>query len=239
MKRIIRLDRHKHEIIEMHDNGMINYDIAKCFGVSKTSISKRLVEWGYAKPLNRIDIIKEDLCDLYCDKKLSEQKIADMHGCHRSLIHRRMMSFGIKRRSYSECRLGSSNPFYGKKHKLSSRAAMSLSYKNGRKISGSNKYGVGAYYDTPNQGRKWMRSGWERKTAVYLTENGKNWYYEYEWLYVGGAYYLPDFYLPDEDKYIEVKGFVFSKTEDKLKKAVKKFNVEIWDANILTGKGIL
>ena len=239
MNRIIKLDECKHEIIEMHDSGMRQYDIAKCFNVSKGAISRRLMWWGCTKPLNRIDITKKDLYILYCDKKLSEQKIADMYKCHRSMIHRYMMSFEIERRSYSECKLGKLNPFYGRKHKRSSKKAMSMSFKNGRKVTSSNKYGVGRYYDTPNQGKVWMRSGWEAKVADYLTENQKNWYYEYEWLDVGDMHYLPDFFLPSENKYIEVKGFVFNSTKNKLERAVKKFNIEVWDGKGLINKGIL
>lgn len=239
MNRLISLDEHKYEIIEMHDNGMIQYDIAKYFDVSKASISRRLLEWGRTTSFKKIDITKVDLYVLYYDRKLSEQEIADIYECSRALIHRRMMSFGLERRSFSECKLGNFNPFYGKKHKHSSRVAMSLSFRNGRRVVGSNRYGIGGYYNTPNQGKKWMRSGWERKTADYLTENGKNWYYEYEWLDIGDISYLPDFYLPNENKYIEVKGFVFDHTKNKLEKAIKKFDIEVWDKDVLIVKGIL
>jgi hypothetical protein len=100
-------------------------------------------------------------------------------------------------------------------------------------------WGKGAYYDTPNQGRKWMRSGWEIKTANYLTKQGKNWYYEYEWLSIGDVHYLPDFCLPNENKYIEVKGRKKKVDMAKVELAMKKYNIELWDGEELLKRGII
>jgi len=238
--RIKLLDLNKEEIIEMYDCSGHSMDyIADYFNVSRASISRRLMEWGFTDHWTEIDLDSKTLYDLYYNKKLSEQQIADRHNCSRAMIHRRMVKFGIERRTYSECRRGKLNPFYGKNHTKNSKRKMSLSFVNGRQITGSNKYGVGLYYDTPNQGRKWLRSKWEAKTADYLTHNKKDWYYEYRWLKVGKEYYLPDFYLTGENKYIEVKGFSFEKTANKLKLATEIYNIEIWNREELINRGII
>jgi hypothetical protein len=69
-------------------------------------------------------------------------------------------------------------------------------------------------YDTIDSlGKKTkVNGGWERTLSEYLNENNINWTnkideeFYYEW---GGKTrrYYPDFYLPDYDFYIEVKGY--------------------------------
>lgn len=234
------LDKYKEDIINMHLNGTIMDDIAICFNVSRASISRRLLDWGYTNHWNIVDITEDKLYELYHNNNLSEQRIADIYNCSRAMIHRRMVRFNIERRSYSECKAGDLNPFYGKKHTYATKKSMSLSFSKGRRsIVGSNRYGKGAYYETPNQGKKWMRSGWEIKVADYLTSIGKIWYYENGWLEMDDVRYLPDFYLPVENKYIEVKGIKFKNTMYKLEKASTKYDIEIWDRKKLIILGLL
>ena len=84
-----------------------------------------------------------------------------------------------------------------------------------------------------------MRSGWELKVSNYLTENNVNWYYEFSWLKIEeGKYYLPDFYLPDENKYIEVKGWKTDRTMEKYNLAKNIYNIELWDKSKLDEVGI-
>jgi len=83
-----------------------------------------------------------------------------------------------------------------------------------------------------------MRSGWEIKVADYLTNNNYDWYYEHKWLKIGDEYYIPDFYLPTENKYIEVKGWKTDKTMYKYNKAKAMYNIELWDYHKLIELGI-
>jgi len=71
------------------------------------------------------------------------------------------------------------------------------------KISASkNKFGVPGYYKNV-----WMRSGIERDVARFLDSRKIDWLYESKrfWLLEMGNTYLPDFYLPNLDVYLEVK----------------------------------
>jgi hypothetical protein len=84
-----------------------------------------------------------------------------------------------------------------------------------------------------------MRSGWEAKVADYLTSKGLDWYYEYEWLKVGDIHYLPDFFIPDLNTYIEVKGRKKRCDMDKFEKARALYNIILWDGIELLKLGII
>jgi hypothetical protein len=54
---------------------------------------------------------------------------------------------------------------------------------------------------------QWMRSSYEVRVAKALDALGIRWEYEPERFDLGSCTYLPDFYLPDEAMYVEVKGW--------------------------------
>ena len=86
---------------------------------------------------------------------------------------------------------------------ISEKAVINENYKN--------MYGTIIEYKSPNQGIIKLRSKLESKYAKYLDDSNIDWYYEYKsfpYLDLAGVRrtYTPDFYLPAEDKYIEVKG---------------------------------
>jgi hypothetical protein len=51
-----------------------------------------------------------------------------------------------------------------------------------------------------------MRSGWETAYAKYLDKQGIKWEYEPKAFNLGKTTYRPDFYLPESDTYVEIKG---------------------------------
>jgi hypothetical protein len=53
----------------------------------------------------------------------------------------------------------------------------------------------------------WMRSSWEVAYAKYLDKQGTKWQYESKTFDLGNTTYTPDFYLPETDTYIEIKGY--------------------------------
>lgn len=73
-----------------------------------------------------------------------------------------------------------------------------------------------------------MRSSWEVKYAKYLDENNIKWEYEPKRFYCGNISYLPDFYLPEKDLYIEIKGFFNSNGLKRFKEFKKYYpNIKI------------
>lgn len=85
----------------------------------------------------------------------------------------------------------------------------------------------------------YVRSSWEANFARYLKKEGIP--YEYEpktfyfnqWERRGAMHYTPDFYLTEEDRYIEIKGQMDSVDRTKLKRMAKYYpdiQVELIDA---------
>ena len=73
-----------------------------------------------------------------------------------------------------------------------------------------------------------VRSSWEANFARYLTFIGKKWEYEPRRLKLNsGKTYLPDFYLPDEDVYYEIKGFWNDRSREKVSDAVKDLKITL------------
>jgi hypothetical protein len=84
-----------------------------------------------------------------------------------------------------------------------------------------------------------FRSAWEANAARLLTFEGRKWEFEkktfwFEKIRRGVRSYLPDFYLPDENIYIEVKGWMDARSKTKLKRMKKYYPdvvIEIWDGD--------
>jgi len=83
------------------------------------------------------------------------------------------------------------------------------------------KHGKGSYYK-----KIWMRSSWETIFAKWLDKQGIKWFYEFKTFDLGDCTYTPDFYLPENDIYIEVKGFWRDDAKKKFKLFKQKYNKE-------------
>lgn len=239
------LDEKKDEIIELYDNGKKQIEIAKHFDVSQTAISLRLRKWGKSNTdFNRFkrfdDIDKETVRHLYWDEEMHPVQIAKKYSCHKQVIVNRMKEWGIPLRTKSQARVGKLNPIYNVGHTKEARKKMSDAFVNGRKFGfGATTWGKGQHYESPLQGKVWMRSSWEVKVANYLTSSGLKWYYEYKWLKIGELHYLPDFFIPILKLYIEVKGRKKKEDMEKLNLARQKHNVILWDRDVLYSLGII
>lgn len=64
----------------------------------------------------------------------------------------------------------------------------------------------------------WMRSSYEVAYAKWLDKNQIKWFYESKAFDLGKTSYRPDFYLPEKNKYIEIKGWW-------RKEAIKKYKL--------------
>lgn len=89
---------------------------------------------------------------------------------------------------------------------------------NIKKVGGSVRYG----------GIK-MRSLLEKKLAILLDSLDIKWEYENEYftLKEGEIVYLPDFYLPKHNQYIEVKGVLQEKDKEKVERFAREKEDEI------------
>jgi len=73
-----------------------------------------------------------------------------------------------------------------------------------------------------------MRSSWEVAYAEYLDKNKIKWLYESKTFNLGDTTYTPDFYLPEFNLYVEVKGW----WRDDAKKKFKIFKRKYKDIKI-------
>lgn len=63
-------------------------------------------------------------------------------------------------------------------------------------------HGIGVWYKNI-----WMRSSYEIKYAQWLDSKNIKWEYEPKAFKLGDATYTPDFYLPETEEWVEVKGW--------------------------------
>ena len=92
--------------------------------------------------------------------------------------------------------------------KLSKSIAYGWKYKNFAKLLHSKKMKYKFI---------WMRSSWEIKFAKWCDKNNIKWLYEPKTFDLGYTSYTPDFYLPERDIYIEIKGYLRKESKDKIK----------------------
>ena len=98
-------------------------------------------------------------------------------------------------------------------------------------------HGNGSYYKNI-----WMRSSWEIAYAKWLDIKSIKWKYEYTTFNLGNTTYTPDFYLINNNKYIEIKGRWFDdakKKFNKFRKLYSKINIEILDFKKLKKMNII
>lgn len=91
-----------------------------------------------------------------------------------------------------------------------------------------------------NGREQFFRSKWEANVARTLDFQGRRWEYEtktfwFEKIKKGARSYTPDFYLPDENLFIEVKGWWDAKSLTKKKRMAKYYpeiKIEYWDSQM-------
>lgn len=98
-------------------------------------------------------------------------------------------------------------------------------------------HGKGSYYNSI-----WMRSSYEIILAKWLNKNKIEWLYESKTFDLGNTTYTPDFYLPEFNLYIEVKGWWRDKAKKKFEEFKQKYcgiRIKIIDKQELQTIGIL
>lgn len=91
--------------------------------------------------------------------------------------------------------------------------------------------GKGTYYKNI-----WMRSSYEIAYAKFLDYSGIKWQYEPKAFDLGNSTYRPDFYIPEWDLYIEIKGYWRDDAKKKYK-LFKKLNPKV-RINVLNKKDL-
>ncbi len=87
-----------------------------------------------------------------------------------------------------------------------------------------------------------LRSNYELFYAKYLDKQGIKWFYEPKTFDLGNTTYTPDFYLPESDTYVEIKGWFRNDAKKKFKlfkKLYSKIKILIVDKNKLKSLKLL
>lgn len=111
------------------------------------------------------------------------------------------------------------------------------------RLQSENCYSRTKFGRRPDLNNRFFRSSWEANVARWLNYNGVKWEYEvktfwFEKIRRGVRSYTPDFYLPDEDRFIEVKGWMDAKSKTKLKRMAKYYpevKIELLDSKRYAG----
>lgn len=98
----------------------------------------------------------------------------------------------------------------------------------GQKPSPKVATGKGGYYTSKNNGIIWLRSSYEIAYAKWLDDNDILWLYEHKHYKLSdGSSYFPDFYLVYEDKYVEIKGYMYPKAKHKIEMFIKEYHINL------------
>jgi len=120
--------------------------------------------------------------------------------------------------------VGDKNPFYGKHHTEETKQHLSkiprISGKDhpryGKPAYPGSGHGNGAYFTKSNNVIIWLRSSYEILFATELEKQTVAWEYEKRIELQNDIIWHPDFYLPEYDLYVEVKGYLTDDSKQKM-----------------------
>lgn len=184
---------------------------------------------------NRFNFTKEFLIKEYTKKENSAIKISRKLGCSRQTVENYLHKYKIRIRTNSESHSGKLNRMYGKRFfgkdnpnfqnggktnkifycKVCGKVVTYMSAKGlgmcsfcSKKGKLNHRFGKSSIHGKRLKYKDvFMRSTWETKFAQFLSLSGHNWIYEPKRFYFNDCTYCPDFYIPDFDCYIEIKGW--------------------------------
>ena len=144
------------------------------------------------KYCSKFNITKQFLIEKYIKEHRSVYKIGKLVKCSYGTI-----TYYLKKYNIPTHRLDYPSPFKGKHHSKKSKKRLSQTHKGFLPFSTLR-------FEYKNIR---MRSSWEVAYAKYLDKQGTKWQYESKTFDLGYTTYTPDFYLPESDTYIEIKGY--------------------------------
>lgn len=200
------------------------------------------------------------LCACGCGKEITiknKYKFIRNHkhrNYHNSDIHKKKCSIALKNKP-GLCgekngmfeKTGNKHPMFGKSKSKETKIKMSAA-QQGTKSHNYGKTGklctwrfgktpshlVGrgerSYYQSPLQGQVCFRSSYELVFAKYLDSIHELWMYEMETFDLGNTTYTPDFFLPRQEKFVEIKGYMLPKAQEKINQFRKQYP---WDLDVL------
>jgi hypothetical protein len=145
-------------------------------------------------------------------KKASDSKLGEKNPAKRP----------EERKKMSELKSGENNPNYGKKGILSTRYGIPHTSES-RKLMAKRMI----HYSSPLQGEIILRSHHEELYANFLDSKKRLWLYEPETFDLGETTYLPDFFLVNEEKFVELKETMYFKDKEKIRLFLEQYPFEL------------
>lgn len=177
-----------------------------------------------------------------CEKKLSDNRAKRCNKCFQLDILNPNYVNGKTNKKHFCIKCGKSITYNAKTNMCLKCAAK---YVIAPKISGkkSSNYGKSVNWKLIKYKNIYMRSTWEANFAKWLDLSGIKWEYEpkaFE-LKINGkdTTYTPDFYLPEFDCYIEIKGWWRNDAKEKFLKFQKLNKIKLFDKVKLSIFGII
>ena len=157
--------------------------------------------------------ISEDVLQkMYINKNMTVAEVAKELKISYSVTLYHMRKYNIARRSISDA-------LKGKPKSIAHRKKLSEAQKGNKNpnFGKGRKCGHRCWYSCPDGKVVSMRSHWEVWYAEYLREN--NIYFKYEcltFILKDGRAYTPDFFLPNTNEFVEVKGWLTPEHKDRI-----------------------
>jgi len=148
---------------------------------------------------------------------------------NQNTIHLKPYQFKKGHKHSKETKLKISQCQMGRLHSDKTKRKMKERYLNGKKVHSNAGYGK---QGIRNDIGHYVRSTWEANIARILKFNNIKYEYEPKRFDLGEiGTYLPDFYLPEKNLYIEVKGYWRRNDKEKYNKFKENHNILLIEKN--------
>jgi hypothetical protein len=217
----------------------------------KPRSDKGVIRHAYRK----FDPSTEWLRERYEDRRMSAGEIAAEAGVSETLVKNRLVEHSVQRRNPTwRFREIAAEMIANGTHPLQTfdRAAAAANpserelakrRRNSERMKGRVPQTRGRWIERPDTHEViYVHSTWEERLLLHFIERGIRAEYEPRTFPVDGGSYTPDFYLPDEDRYIEVKGYWFDKQRIKFNRfraLYPHINIEVWYGDRLIEMGVI
>jgi predicted DNA-binding protein YlxM (UPF0122 family) len=211
-------------------------------------------------------ITKSKLIQSYLKDRLSIVKVANLYNVSKTVIHTYLKHYKIPTRTKSEARVGIR---FSEKHKQRlreinsgknschwqgglpkcldcgkelSRYGCKFCWECFNKPKNNANFGRVTKYYHLKYNKTYFRSGWEANFAKWCDGSGIKWKYESKTFDLGNTTYTPDFYLPEFDCWIEIKGFFREKAKEKINiflKLYPELNFKLFEKSDLFEYGVI
>lgn len=201
-------------IVSLYSEGKSSCEVSKLVGVNQTTVWNVLNRNGLQIRKQRIYSEEERsrIVSMYVDEKMSTTDIADVFSTGVSMIMKILKLKGIVMRPVSQT--------CGPKKRF--------------------------LFVKKDGGTIFMRSSYEVGFAEWMDSRGMKWEYESKTFPIGkgklrGWTYTPDFFIADENRYVDVKGFFRPKQKDRIDRFVTMYpdiRLDIFDEQYLMSLGV-